>query len=239
MAGDCSVKLAAWLEDRSVTAPEPKVIPFLRDGHHLQTGVEKFLREFCQVQNYRFPYSFSLERAEPYGSLVSEEHGVQLNCKVDGLFRKPGHILEVKCVKDKQFKKLLKTDDWRTVYPNYVDSAQVYLAVPYYIMSGKMEIPGPFLAVNYVFKNRDTSEMLGGIPFKHPAYTYREDMVETPDKDILEEVLTKLQRVAQGESSDKCDAEGYCYFCKSKGSRPPSKPSTSGWKDGVWEGLDV
>lgn len=245
MAGSCSLEIAAWLKDREATAPDPSVIPFLRDGTHLQTGVEKFLREFCHEERYRFPYPFSPLRKEPGGKYKPVDRPYQFNARVDGIFKEEGALLEVKCVKERQYNKLVKAKDWRTVYPNYPYTAQVYLAIDEYRLPDSdtdtyITYAGPFTKVYYIFKNRNTSEMLGGINFEHPAYIYRKDMVERVNEDLLSEILEKHDQLTIGKCKNlKCDvASSYCYFCgKPKFTKvKPSKPNTQGWVNGRWKG---
>jgi hypothetical protein len=70
------------------------------------------------------------------------------------------------------------------------------------------DLVGPFDGTHFIYYNRDTSEMMGGLEIEHDAYQYRPDLYEKRDPAKWED----------GEVPEGCDAEGYCFFCGATGS---------------------
>ncbi|MHA2085501.1 MAG: hypothetical protein ACXABD_17225 [Candidatus Thorarchaeota archaeon] len=202
----------AELQPHTVAAP-PARRDFLRTGHYLQRQVEDILRE------------------EGVVLLGTEGEGIHNCC---GDFEIVGHVdgildlgdttpslLEVKAIQHKNFMALKQLADWREKYGYNVPQAQCYLAFPdvyWETTKGKEYIGGPFQATYFIYFDRDTSDMLGGLMLDRPNYEYRPDMILQPSlhefNDILHRHREAYTHIINETIPDYCDKEGYCFFCK-------------------------
>lgn len=201
----------AELDPGSAKPPAEK-LDFLATGHYLQTQVEDILKEegIALVDT-------ECEGIHDFGdfTIVGHVDGVIDN---QGEGETPYSLLEVKAVQDKNFKALAKTNDWREKYEYNVPQAQTYLHFDELVsVSGDVRYSGPFGCTYFVYFNRNTSEMLGGLPIDRAGYTYRPDMVLYPDNGAFEEIrqrhVNALQYIDDKNVPDWCDKEGLCFFC--------------------------
>jgi hypothetical protein len=184
---------------------------FLDAGHYLQEAVEAFLEG-------SLPAAFSLKKdwREIAGTYNHEDRWV-VTGHVDGVLVAGNRLglLEVKAIKNASFNKLAKADHWQDVYGHYVYQAQTYLHCTY------QEFKKKLMGTYFVFYNRDTSELMGGFDIDSPGYTYRPDMYEKKDDEVWESVVKKFDRacthLTEETEPEGCDAEGYCYFCGTRG----------------------
>jgi hypothetical protein len=202
--------------------------PFLDMGHKAQEAVEDFMEKHLD------PKAGTLLTKYRESEVRITFAGLEVVGHVDGLIYLAGNgignlfepsyaHLEVKAIMDSNFKRLKKAGDMMTVYGHYAGQAQTYMNADYLVPEdgGTFTLAGPFDYTIYVFVNRNTSEMMGGIPIDHPAWTYREDMVLKRDpawKARLLERLTVAKEALESKTlPEECDAPGYCYFCKGRG----------------------
>jgi len=130
-------------------------------------------------------------------------------------------LLEVKAIKERSYKKLQKTYDWREVYPSYQFQAQTYLHFPKLTKSADLVLAKEFHGTHFVFYNRNTSEMMTSLPVVHPAVERRDDLYEPKDALIFEKIIDKFTLCADSiegrDVPERCDAVGYCFFCGATG----------------------
>jgi hypothetical protein len=197
--------------------PEAKQ-PFMALGHNFQEFVEGFIMQHLDEKYGRLLYV--QREAEGAMRIEFEDGYVLMTGHVDGIMELPeaagGYgLLEVKAIKDKSYRKLQRVKDWKDVYGHYERQAQAYMHMPE--LKGKSVFEGPFEYTFYVFINRDTGEMLGGLPIEHDAWTYREDMVLKRDQERGDEIRVRAQDVLDGYVTgslpNDCDQIGHCFFC--------------------------
>jgi len=184
-AGYCSRSIVAKYLDPALREVDPAKRPFLDAGHYLQEQVEDFLLEVL-------PSSFSLLKQWRESEGVHDCGDYKIVGHVDGvLLDRAGvhknntlgghyYLLEVKAIKDKSYKRLQKSLNWREVYPSYQFQAQTYLHFPK-LMVNDLALGKEFHGTHFVYMNRDTSMMMTSLPIKHPAVEIREDMYEPKD----------------------------------------------------------
>ena len=217
-SGSCTRELVmAELRPETVGMP-PHKRDFGNTGHYLQRQVEDIIRE------------------EGFRLLGSEGEGIH-NCgdfeivgHVDGILEVEGDpspaLLEVKAIQHKNFVKLRAAQDWRDRYANYVPQAQCYLnfsSIEHSDTKGDTNkyygevVHGPFSAMYFVFFDRDTSDMLGGLALARPNYEYRADMILPPSEHVWLDILNRHQDacncIVDNYIPDYCDKDGYCFFC--------------------------
>jgi hypothetical protein len=193
--------------------------PFLDMGHKAQEAVEDFMEKHLDPKAGRLLTSYR------EGETRLEFPGIDVVGHVDGVIKTPKGmvLLEVKAIMDSNYKRLKKAGDMMTVYGHYAGQAQTYMGSDILAPTKKAMPPilGPFDYTVYVFVNRNTSEMMGGIPIDHPAWTFREDMVLKRDPAwsarLLERLTVAKDALETGLLPEECDAPGYCYFCKGRG----------------------
>lgn len=225
--------------------------PFLDMGHDLQAGVERFITRQLRVQwGYLDPWYREAKGA----TVIPDKRGaIEVPGHVDGVLRilpfqdHPDGIvysqlvlLEVKAIQERNFDRLKKEGDFLKIYPQYRAQAQTYMNFDRLLATktpdGQGIIAGPFEETYFVFVNRNTSEMLGGLPIKHPAYTQRDDMILARDEDWPEALETRLRLAVSSlvreddHIPEECDQAGWCFYCKQTG---------TGSKDLMRTGRDV
>lgn len=223
-AGNCTRQIVlSVLDPASRSIPDAKR-PFLDAGHFLQEHVEAFI-----TGRLTHPLHLVPERRESEGTYTDPCGRWSVTGHVDGVLRdgKGLYLLEVKAIKDRSYKKLARSDDWREVYGHYVYQAQTYLSMPVLHperqSTGRWpDLMGPFDGSHFIFYNRDTSEMMGSLEVDHDAYEVRPDMYEPRKPDLWSALIAKFSDAAMfiedGEVPEGCDAEGYCFFCGVTGS---------------------
>lgn len=208
--GYCTRKLVlSHLQPELVKVPVGRQ-PFLNAGHNLQEAVEDFLTDFLPA-DWRLLSEWRESRCE----IVADDWKVVGH--VDGVLEREStgtrFLLEVKAVKEANFKKIVKAQDWRDPYASYgyESQAQTYLEA--------MDLP----ATAFVFYNRNTSEMMGPWDIDHELWAERPDMIERRSFDAWIEIAKKLDHAANlivnEDVPDECDGQGYCFFCGTQGSK--------------------
>lgn len=228
-AGNCTRQIVlSILDPTSRSVPSAKR-PFLDAGHYLQEAAEAFIMEHLSGSMHLVP-----ERRESEGTYTDSSRRWCLTGHVDGVLRdgKGLYLLEVKAIKDRSYKKLSRSSDWRDVYGHYVYQAQSYLSLPVLHPERRAtgrwpDLVGPRDGTHFLFYNRDTSEMMGSLEIEHDAYTIRPDMYEERNPAIWNDLVVKYGVAADciknGEVPEGCDAEGYCFFCGVTGSSHKKK----------------
>lgn len=204
-AGHCTREIVlAELKPEVVEAPEAK-IPFLEMGVKYQEKVTEILEEqevlVTGIEN-------TVIWKHPSGQWRFVGH-------IDGVIE-TGSLLEVKAITSGMYQKLLDKP-WMELYPGYVSQAQVYLAA-----SGASR-------TKFIFANRDSMNMVGGLGIKHDAYTFRKDMILRRNTKDFTSVILKHEKafslIKKEEAPEECDNLGWCFFCQQYGSKTKSKSS--------------
>lgn len=136
---------------------EEEFNPFLMGGHGLQTTVTDFLiANKITIPTSHFKEEFEGKYA--YGDRW------KLTGHVDGLIYDAGKlsVLEIKALKDENFKKLQDTNNWRGLYSQYIPQIQCYMGFTIYNNPDESaaSLIGPTETTHMVFYNRNTGEVL-------------------------------------------------------------------------------
>jgi hypothetical protein len=206
------------LQPELVSIPNERLF-FLNIGHYLQEAVEDFLVEYL-------PADWQLLKGLRESEVFTRGEEWTSKGHVDGVLQGPTGLwlLEVKAVKDANFKKILKADDWRVPYASYgyIEQSQMYLSTEVLAPENGAALEEPELNDSiFVFLNRDTADMIGGVEIDHPIWTYRKDMIEYPDHGAFVRLDEKLEKasayILQETVPEDCDAPAYCFFCGIRG----------------------
>jgi len=210
-AASCFREIVAKRLDPEGTVPDKAKMPFLKDGHFFQASVTEFLQD-------RGVRVFNIE-AEGKIDLPPD---VRITGHIDGALRPDQDLLEIKAIKNASFERLKASSDFREVYGHYTKQVQIYMGLTF-----KPALGFTPLGTVFIFKNRDTGEMLGGLEIAHPAYEFRPDMVEEKDDDALEFLENRfLDSLTYSKLPPKtaCDWDGpWCFFCRRRTSKGTSK----------------
>jgi hypothetical protein len=132
--------------------------------------------------------------------------------------------VEVKALTHYNYGKVSRaTRNWRRLYGYYLPQAHTYTGFTN-LHDAETGLPVVSRAkikhTEFVFVNRNTGDMIGGVPIEAPQYTYRESLVVPHNKEVLRAVVGRCREaykaILKKKIPTKCSKFGnsICFFCR-------------------------